>query len=175
MAGPSVRWLQQQHSPRCTLQAPVLRQGRHPCSQLALGHCFQCQALRDGLLAGLSHRHRQARQARLHVNPDKDSGDIVPINKQSDAFGEVESRIASTFRQPPGGRDDWQELEHCWVLRPPGGVAATHVVYFLGGAFVGAAPQITYRLFLELLAAQGCAVRPLPVPTVLHAVAAGAI
>ena len=82
------------------------------------------------------------------------------MNRQSGAFGEVESRIATTFQRPPGGRDDWQELEGCWVLRPPNGVPASSVVYFLGGAFVGAAPQITYRLFLELLAAQGCAASP---------------
>ena len=39
------------------------------------------------------------------------------------------------------------------------------MLYFLGGAFVGAAPQITYRLFLELLAAQGCAVVTVPYAT----------
>ena len=112
------------------------------------------------LLAGASCRPQQARQGRLHASPDNRNGDIVPFNRQSGAFGEVESRIASTFQQPPGGRDDWQEMEGCWVLRPPNGLAASSVVYFLGGAFVGAAPQITYRLFLELLAAQGCVVRP---------------
>ena len=112
------------------------------------------------LVAGSSYRQQQARQGQLHASPDNRSGDLVPINRQSDAFGEVESRIATTFQQPPGGRDDWQEMEGCWVLRPPNGLAASSVVYFLGGAFVGAAPQITYRLFLELLAAQGCVVRP---------------
>lgn len=29
------------------------------------------------------------------------------------------------------------------------------MVHFIGGAFVGAAPQLTYRLFLETLAARG--------------------
>lgn len=35
------------------------------------------------------------------------------------------------------------------------GVAAEAVVHFLGGAFVGAAPQLAYRLFLESLASRG--------------------
>jgi hypothetical protein len=51
---------------------------------------------------------------------------------------------------------------HCLMLRsfvlsvcPAAGTAAEAVVHFLGGAFVGAAPQLSYRLFLEGLAARG--------------------
>lgn len=48
------------------------------------------------------------------------------------------------------------EVEGSWVLRPPMSSApARAVIHFLGGAFLGAAPQLTYRLFLENLAAQG--------------------
>jgi hypothetical protein len=35
-------------------------------------------------------------------------------------------------------------------------------VHFLGGAFVGAAPQLAYRLFLESLATRGVMVRIFP-------------
>eukprot|EP00882_Tetradesmus_deserticola_P018279 GHRQ01019636.1.p2 GENE.GHRQ01019636.1~~GHRQ01019636.1.p2 ORF type:complete len:129 (+),score=21.37 GHRQ01019636.1:359-745(+) len=35
------------------------------------------------------------------------------------------------------------------------GTASAAVVHFLGGAFVGAAPQLSYRLLLEGLAARG--------------------
>jgi UDP-N-acetylglucosamine enolpyruvyl transferase len=35
------------------------------------------------------------------------------------------------------------------------GTVAEAVVHFLGGAFVGAAPQLSYRSFLEGLAARG--------------------
>ena len=52
---------------------------------------------------------------------------MVPTNRQSDAFGSLERRIVDTFQQPPGGRTDWQELEGCWVLRPPGGMPASRV------------------------------------------------
>lgn len=63
--------------------------------------------------------------------------------------------IASNFNNvQPGLRGDWIEIEGNWVLRPLDG-SATSVVHFLGGAFVGAAPQLTYRLLLESLAARG--------------------
>lgn len=37
-------------------------------------------------------------------------------------------------------------------------------MHFLGGAFVGAAPQLAYRLFLESLASRGVMVRVAPDP-----------
>lgn len=46
----------------------------------------------------------------------------------------------------------WQELSGSWVLIPPQPIALIH---FLGGAFVGTAPHITYRWLLERLAQQG--------------------
>ena len=39
---------------------------------------------------------------------------------------------------------------------------AKAVVHFVGGAFVGAAPQLSYRLLLESLAARGLYVSHLP-------------
>lgn len=47
------------------------------------------------------------------------------------------------------------------VLRPPATAGRPEaVVHFLGGAFVGAAPQLTYRLFLETLANRNVLVSP---------------
>lgn len=46
----------------------------------------------------------------------------------------------------------WQEVSGSWVLIPPQPIALIH---FLGGAFVGTAPHITYRWLLEQLAQQG--------------------
>jgi len=54
---------------------------------------------------------------------------------------------------------DWQEISGNWVLIPSRPIA---IVHFLGGAFVATAPQITYRQFLERLAAQGYAVIATP-------------
>jgi hypothetical protein len=75
-------------------------------------------------------------------------------------FGSLEQVLARSFGgNRPGQRDDWQEVEGNWVLRPPQGVRTEAAVHFLGGAFVGAAPQLTYRLLLESLASRGVMVR----------------
>lgn len=47
---------------------------------------------------------------------------------------------------------DWQEVAGNWILIPPQPRA---IIHFLGGAFVSAAPSVTYRWLLENLAAQG--------------------
>jgi hypothetical protein len=47
---------------------------------------------------------------------------------------------------------DWKEVAGNWILVPPSPVA---IVHFLGGAFVAAAPSVTYQWLLESLARQG--------------------
>ncbi len=54
---------------------------------------------------------------------------------------------------------EWQEISGNWLLVPP---QPTAVIHFLGGAFVAAIPQITYRSLLEHLADQGFAVVATP-------------
>jgi Protein of unknown function (DUF1350) len=54
---------------------------------------------------------------------------------------------------------DWQEISGNWVYIPRQPRA---IVHFLGGAFVAAAPHITYRLLLEDLAKQGYAIIATP-------------
>lgn len=54
---------------------------------------------------------------------------------------------------------NWQSISGNWVYIPPRPRALVH---FLGGAFVAAAPQITYRLLLEELAKQGYAIIATP-------------
>jgi Protein of unknown function (DUF1350) len=54
---------------------------------------------------------------------------------------------------------DWQEISGNWVYIPRQPRA---IVHFLGGAFVAAAPHITYRLLLEDLAQQGYAIIATP-------------
>lgn len=54
---------------------------------------------------------------------------------------------------------DWQEISGSWVLIPPRPIA---IVHFLGGAFIAAAPQVTYRWLLEQLGNQGYAVIATP-------------
>jgi hypothetical protein len=54
---------------------------------------------------------------------------------------------------------NWREISGNWVYLPdnPRGI-----VHFLGGAFVAAAPHITYRLLLEDIAKQGYAIVTTP-------------
>lgn len=68
---------------------------------------------------------------------------------------------------------DWQEISDNWVLIPqhPKGI-----IHFLGGAFVAAAPQVTYRWLLEQLADRGYAVVATPfVNTLDHAAIAKSV
>jgi Protein of unknown function (DUF1350) len=54
---------------------------------------------------------------------------------------------------------DWQDISGNWVIVPSHPKA---IVHFLGGAFVAAAPHVTYRCLLEYLAEQGYAVVATP-------------
>lgn len=54
---------------------------------------------------------------------------------------------------------DWQEVYGNWVLVPPRPIA---IIHFLGGAFVAAAPHVTYRWLLENLANHGYAIVATP-------------
>lgn len=72
---------------------------------------------------------------------------------------------ALALRRPPGARGDWQEVAGNWVLFPPQGTRPEALVHFLGGAFVGAAPQLAYRPLLEALAARGVVVVATPFST----------
>jgi hypothetical protein len=71
-------------------------------------------------------------------------------------FTNLELMIANQLGGGPGG--DWKEMEGCWVLRPPNDAAPKCLVHFIGGSFVGAAPQLAYRPLLEALAARGALV-----------------
>jgi len=59
----------------------------------------------------------------------------------------------------------WVALGGAKVIRPPPWVPAKGVVHFIGGAFVGAAPQWTYRRFLMSLAERGLWVIATPLST----------
>jgi len=65
---------------------------------------------------------------------------------------------------------DWQEVSSSWVLIP---LRPKGIVHFLGGAFIGATPHLTYRWLLEQLGHQGYAVIATPfVNTLNHTVIA---
>lgn len=55
---------------------------------------------------------------------------------------------------------NWQPIGQNWVLLPRRPIVA--VLHFVGGAFVGAAPQLSYGKLLEAIAAQGYAIIATP-------------
>eukprot|EP00955_Chlamydomonas_euryale_P021042 222850-Chlamydomonas_euryale.AAC.9 len=90
--------------------------------------------------------------ARQHPASGQLSNPLPSSASQNPVFNFVETAIQRTFNnQQPGHRNDWREVEGAYVLFPPNNKAPEAVVHFMGAAFVGAAPQISYRLFLEAL------------------------
>jgi len=67
-----------------------------------------------------------------------------------DLYAQAERALAAASASASsGGGGRWEHIDSTWVLRPvepPRGV-----IHFIGGAFAGAAPQLTYRLLLETL------------------------
>ncbi|KAJ0666678.1 putative alpha/Beta hydrolase [Helianthus annuus] len=79
-------------------------------------------------------------------------------------YRDIERLLTETVRQSQdgwGSLGDWQEVNGAWVLRPKNSKPVA-VVHFVGGIFVGAAPQLTYRLFLERLSEKGVLVIATP-------------
>ncbi|KAI6686786.1 hypothetical protein NL676_032699 [Syzygium grande] len=79
-------------------------------------------------------------------------------------YSEIERVLTETVRQSQnawGITGDWSQIEGAWVLKPRDS-KPNAVVHFIGGIFVGAAPQLAYRLFLERLAEKGILVIATP-------------
>lgn len=91
------------------------------------------------------------------------AGDPSSSRNQA-AFGNLERLISDSLGGGPGG--DWEEIEGCWVLHPPPESGPPLCsIHFIGGAFVGAAPQLSYSLLLESLAKRRALVIATPYPT----------
>ncbi|KAM3324776.1 hypothetical protein P3S67_005928 [Capsicum chacoense] len=67
-------------------------------------------------------------------------------------YRDIERLLTETVKQSQdwGSSQDWDEIEGAWVLKPKTSKPKL-VIHFVGGVFVGAAPQLSYRLFLERL------------------------
>lgn len=117
--------------------------------------------------AGAGGRHATARRRALAVSAAAASGtldDGSTSSPTSSGFASLEQLITTQLGGgAPGG--NWREVEGCWVLWPPEGSLPRALVHFTGGAFVGAAPQLTYRPLLEALADRGALVVATPYAT----------
>lgn len=88
----------------------------------------------------------------------------APSEGSIQLYSQIERVITEAAKQSSegwGSTGDWTEIEGAWVLRPKSS-EPSFVVHFIGGIFVGAAPQVTYRFFLERLADKGALVIATP-------------
>uniref|UniRef100_A0A6N2L1R3 Uncharacterized protein n=1 Tax=Salix viminalis TaxID=40686 RepID=A0A6N2L1R3_SALVM len=59
-------------------------------------------------------------------------------------------------------RQKYTQMESCLVIPPPKGRKPRAIIKFLGGAFIGAVPEVTYSCLIELLAKNGYVVILVP-------------
>ncbi|KAE9597939.1 hypothetical protein Lal_00029585 [Lupinus albus] len=88
----------------------------------------------------------------------------TPSNNSIQLYSQIERLLTDSVRQSQGAwwdSGDWTEVEGAWILKPKN-IKPDFVVHFIGGIFVGAAPQLTYRLFLERLSEKGALIIATP-------------
>ncbi|KAL5786477.1 hypothetical protein ACOSQ2_008869 [Xanthoceras sorbifolium] len=56
----------------------------------------------------------------------------------------------------------YKRIDSCLVIPPPNGKKPRAIIKFLGGAFLGAVPEVTYSYLIELLAKEGYLVISVP-------------
>ncbi|KAF4375804.1 hypothetical protein F8388_014526 [Cannabis sativa] len=57
---------------------------------------------------------------------------------------------------------NFTQIDSCLVIPPPIGVKPRAIIKFLGGAFLGAVPELTYSYVIELLAKEGYVIISVP-------------
>lgn len=88
---------------------------------------------------------------------DTSSDSNKPDRNALQLYSDIERVLTETVVQSQvgsGSSGDWTEVEGAWVLKPRNSTPRA-IVHFVGGIFVGAAPQLTYRFFLERLSEKG--------------------
>jgi len=84
------------------------------------------------------------------------------IDSRNDAETVDEQSTSSTIddtsnslEEPNYTEGRWESLHGNYILRPPPSKKPRALIHFLGGALLGAAPQLTYRYLLERLSSKG--------------------
>jgi len=81
-------------------------------------------------------------------NAEEVSADEQPITPST--IDNIEDNVIPKYIE---GR--WESLHGNYILRPPTTKKPRALIHFLGGALLGAAPQLTYRYLLERLSSKG--------------------
>ncbi|XP_058194732.1 uncharacterized protein LOC131311337 isoform X3 [Rhododendron vialii] len=136
-------------------------------------HLFSTQSRRTHFSKSLQYHHpssyrfhssRSSSNKIYCYNSDDTSNKGPEKTTGIQVYRDIERLLTDSVRQsqdPWAGSRDWSEVEGAWVLKPRK-TKPRSVVHFVGGIFVGAAPQLTYRLFLEGLAEKGVLVIATP-------------
>ncbi|XP_047340679.1 uncharacterized protein LOC124944468 [Impatiens glandulifera] len=101
---------------------------------------------------------------RIYSYNTNDNSNKQPETTGIQLYRDIERVLTESVRQSQyswGSSGDWSEVEGAWVIKPKDS-QPNAIVHFVGGIFVGAAPQLTYRLFLERLAEKGILVIATP-------------
>ncbi|KHG13493.1 Gut esterase 1 [Gossypium arboreum] len=109
-------------------------------------------------------RPRLTRRIFCNYDGSNRNNQTQPSSNSVQLYRDFERLLTETVRQSQsawGGSSDWSQVEGAWVLKPKD-LKPKSVVHFVGGIFVGAAPQLTYRLFLERLSEKGVLVIATP-------------
>ncbi|KAK6137207.1 hypothetical protein DH2020_029044 [Rehmannia glutinosa] len=107
--------------------------------------------------------HFIPRSFRIYEKPRRSSSPRMTINRNSGA------QIGNSSENPRSGRyrngKMYRRLDSCLVIPPAKGRKPKGLIKFLGGAFIGAVPEVTYRVELftfELLANEGYLIISVP-------------
>ncbi|KAL3006109.1 hypothetical protein AAZX31_08G258500 [Glycine max] len=106
------------------------------------------------------YRRRFGTTTRICCTSNNYNDNNIQRRPQSEAiqvYSQIERLLTDSVRQSQDGwwgSPDWSEVEGAWILKPKSS-EPNYVVHFIGGIFVGAAPQLTYRRFLERLSEKG--------------------
>ena len=96
------------------------------------------------------------KEKRLEDEMDNNSNDVEELTKdeQPTTSSTIDKTIDSNTDNYTEGR--WELLHGNYILRPPSNKGKPRaLIHFLGGALLGAAPQLTYRYLLERLSSKG--------------------
>ncbi|XP_044479858.1 uncharacterized protein LOC123206715 [Mangifera indica] len=122
---------------------------------------FQNRSINLSLSSQL-HRSRT-----IYCSYDDRGTNQQPNSTGIQLYRDIERLLTETIQQSQdtwGASRDWTKVEGAWVLKPRSSKPWS-VVHFIGGIFVGAAPQLTYRWFLERLSEKGVLVIATPYPS----------
>ncbi|KAL2944529.1 Carbamoyl-phosphate synthase large chain [Bienertia sinuspersici] len=107
-----------------------------------------------------------SRNFRVYCNSETPPSNLSRTSDSTSiqVYRDFERSITELVKQSQdawGGASNWSEVEGAWVLGPRDSKPWS-IVHFIGGIFVGAVPQLAYRLFLERLSEKGILVIATP-------------